>query len=82
MLADDIDFDQPYGGVVTTSGQLVSSYRTNAFMSPSEPNDRTGYKEGGPKYYPINYAANMEVWMVWAPVKRLGGHGVFYPVSC
>ena len=48
VLADDIDFDQPYGGVVTTSGQLVSSSRINAFTCPSEPNDRTRYKEGPP----------------------------------
>ena len=46
VLADDIDFDQPSGGVVTTSGQLVSSYRINASTCPSESNDRTRYKEG------------------------------------
>ena len=35
----------------------------------------------GPKYYPMNYAANMGGWVDWDPVKRRLGHGVFYSDS-
>jgi prepilin-type N-terminal cleavage/methylation domain-containing protein len=82
VLSDQIDFDRAYGDVTTLNGQRLSSYRINAFMCPSEPNDRVRLdSHGAPKYYPINYGANMGVWLVWDPSKRQGGPGVFYPDS-
>lgn len=79
VLADEIDFDAPYDGVVTGSGQLLSSYRVNAYLCPSEVNDRVRLSGEIPKHYPISYGGNMGVWFVWDPVKRRGGPGVFYP---
>ena len=81
VLADEIDFDAPYDGVVTGSGQLLSSYRVNAYLCPSEVNDRVRLSGEIPKHYPISYGGNMGVWFVWDPVKRRGGPGVFYPQS-
>ena len=82
VLSDQIEFDTAYGDVYTLNGQRLSSYRINTYMCPSEPNDRVRLdSDGQPKYYPINYAANMGVWFVWDPGKRKGGDGVFYPDS-
>lgn len=81
ILAAEIDFEAPYDGVVTNSGQLLSSYRVNAYLCPSEPNDRVRLSGETPTHYPISYGGNMGVWFVWDPVKRKGGQGVFYPES-
>ena len=82
VLADEIDWDLPYDKVLTRAGQRISAYRVNTYLCPSEPQDivRRG-SEGQPEHYPLNYAVNLGVWLVWDPAVRKGGDGVFYPDS-
>lgn len=85
-LAGEVDVRRPYGEVTTSSGQLVRTYRVNAYLCPSEPNDRPRVKtneqeELVTRDYPINYAFNMGPWLVWNPQKKRGGRGSFFPES-
>ncbi len=54
--------------------------RIPTFLCPSEINDRPSGSDGLAQY-PLNYGANMGTWMVFDPVRRRGGNGVFNPNS-
>jgi prepilin-type N-terminal cleavage/methylation domain-containing protein len=81
MLAKETDFTQPYAQVTVGGGQPIATYRVNAYLCPSEPNDVTRMKDGLPEHYPLNYAVNLGTWLVWDPAKRKGGPGAFFPES-
>ncbi len=86
ILAGEIDPQRAYGEVATASGQLIRTYRVNAYLCPSEPHDRPRTKSGDNdelivRDYPISYAFNMGPWMVWNPKTQKGGLGAFYPES-
>ena len=86
ILAGEIEPQRSYKEVTTTSGQLIRTYRVNAFLCPSELNDRPRTKMGDNdelivRDYPISYAFNMGPWLVWNPETRRGGLGAFYPES-
>lgn len=71
------DFSLGYG-VAPNSSNV--HHRMPFLMCPSEMNDRP-YVDGAVTYYPLNYAANYGVWMVWDPATNAGGTGVFFPNS-
>ncbi len=54
--------------------------RVPVFLCPSEVNDRQSAADGLVQY-PLNYGANMGTWLVFDPVTRRGGNGVFLPQS-
>ena len=82
VLAADVDFNRSYSSVRTIGGQPVSSFRVDPYVCPTEVNDEARIdSDGNPKYFPLNYAANLGVWFVWDPKTGKGGEGAFYPDS-
>jgi prepilin-type N-terminal cleavage/methylation domain-containing protein len=56
----------------------VVKMRIPVFLCPSEINDRPSGADGL-RQYPLNYGANMGTWLVFSPVSRRGGNGIFLP---
>jgi prepilin-type N-terminal cleavage/methylation domain-containing protein len=54
------------------------AYRIPVYLCPSEVNDRPSGSDGLAQY-PLNYAANMGLWLVFNPATNQGGAGAFYP---
>jgi prepilin-type N-terminal cleavage/methylation domain-containing protein len=79
-LFQHVDPDASYG-TVAIGGQLLSGYRVNPYLCPSEPNDVPRLKDEVREHYPLNYAVNLGTWFVWDPARRKGGQGAFYPES-
>ncbi len=77
-LQNLIDWGLPYGLQSQVAGTKVSTY-----ICPSEINKqpRLDPKPHDPnfQYWVLNYGANMGVWMVFDPVRQLGGDGVIVP---
>lgn len=80
-LHADIDWNKSYNSAFLPSGLPLGSARIPVFLCPSEPGDRVRLKDGVPTYYPLNYGANVGVWLVYDPLTRQGGDGAFYPGS-
>ena len=80
-LFSNVDFDLSYNDVKLPSGLPAGSARVPVLLCPDEPGDRVRIKDGVPKYYPLNYGANVGVWFVYDPETRRGGPGAFYPAS-
>ncbi len=58
--------------------------RIPAFACPSEENRQPRQWTGSTPYklFCANYAFNYGTWLIWDPVERKGGNGLFYPNSC
>lgn len=80
-LFANVDFDRSYNDVLLPSGLPIGSTRVGVLMCPEEPGDRVRLKNGVPKYYPLNYGANVGIWFVFDPETRKGGPGAFYPTG-
>lgn len=80
-LFANVDFDLSYNDVKLPSGLPIGSARVAPTLCPDEPGDRVRIKNGVPKYYPLNYGANVGVWFIYDPELRKGGPGAFYPTS-
>jgi hypothetical protein len=81
-LYKNIDFSLGYNAQVTPEGKAVKSTKLPGLMCPTEPNDRPKLNATGDiDNWPINYAANVGVWLVWDPATGRGGEGAFYPNS-
>lgn len=62
-----IDFKLDYEQV-TLGGGLIGAYRVPGYLCPSEERDAVRTDSGGkPIHYPINYAVNRGVWLVYDP---------------
>ncbi len=72
-LENLIDFNQPYASQLAAIKTRVAVY-----ICPSEVNDRPSEADGAAQY-PINYGANMGTWLVYNPLTRQGGDGIFLP---
>lgn len=61
----------------------IAVLRVPHHLCPSEVNDRArlGGTPPAPVHYPLNYAVNMGVWLVYDPVTQRGGLGAFHPNS-
>jgi prepilin-type N-terminal cleavage/methylation domain-containing protein/prepilin-type processing-associated H-X9-DG protein len=77
-LQNLIDWSVPYGLQSQVAGTKVSTY-----ICPSEINKQPRHdpKPHDPnfQYWVLNYGANMGVWMVFDPVRQLGGDGLIIP---
>lgn len=80
-LFSNVDFDVSYNDVRLPDGSHIGSARVPVLLCPDEPGDRVRISDGEPKYYPLNYGANVGVWFVYDPISRRGGPGAFYPGS-
>lgn len=80
-LFTSVDFDISYNDVLLPGGQKLGSMRVPVLLCPDEPGDRVRLENDVPKYYPLNYGANVGVWFVYDPETRRGGQGAFYPAS-
>ncbi|HVW02448.1 MAG TPA: DUF1559 domain-containing protein [Planctomycetaceae bacterium] len=72
-----INFQLPYSD---PSNQQVAALRMAAYMCPSEITDRASVEDGIAQY-PINYAVNEGVWLVYNGSTGQGGAGAFSPNS-
>lgn len=78
-LFDGVDLSQPYSAS-SVNGLPISQYSVEAFMCPSEVNNRIRLDgSGNPEHYPLTYGANEGIWFVWDPTTKAGGPGAFYP---
>jgi prepilin-type N-terminal cleavage/methylation domain-containing protein len=68
---------------VSWEGQMsISDKVLPIFQCPSDPNaTRLNVSPGKPSVCPINFGFNHGTWMVYDPVRKLGGDGVFFPNS-
>lgn len=80
-LFSNVDFDRSYKDILLPSGLPIGSIRVGVLMCPEEPGDRVRLSDGVPKYYPLNYGANVGIWFVFDPETRKGGPGAFYPMG-
>ena len=80
-LFSNVDFNISYSDIRLPGGALIGSARVPVMLCPNEPGDRVRLSDGVPKYYPLNYGANVGVWFVYDPATRRGGRGAFYPGS-
>ncbi len=57
----------------------VPKMRMAAYICPSDINDRVRVNaSGNPYIYPQTYGFNFGTWLVWDPVTKQGGDGVFH----
>jgi len=86
-LHSTIDFNKDYSQAIniqTADGVVgkLSAMRVPTYMCPSEPQDEPRLDSSGvPEHYPLNYAFNLGVWLVYNPATRKGGDGPFFPGS-
>ena len=57
----------------------VSSFRVPTYQCPSEIRDEQRYGSDGPEHYPLSYAYNAGVWLVFDPNDGTSGEGMFTP---
>lgn len=72
-LSDLIDWVRPYD-----EQPNVVSKRIPIYLCPSEVNDRPSVADGEAQY-PLDYAANQGVWLVWDPSGTQQSQGAFLP---
>ncbi len=81
-LYKNIDFSLGYSAQVTPEGKAVKTTKINGLLCPSDANDRPKLNSLGEiDNWPISYAANVGVWLVWDPATGRGGEGAFFPNS-
>jgi len=68
-----MNFDLPYTNPVNLASTKV---RVPIYLCPSEVNDRERV-DGSVIHYPLNYGANMGVWLVFDPNSSTPGAGAF-----
>lgn len=83
---DRIDFRIGYhaaGNKTLFPPNGIAALRIAMLMCPSEPNDRqrVDTSTGLPNHYPLNYAMNMGQYLIFNPVTRAEGGGMFFPNS-
>lgn len=81
---DRIDFRIGYhsdGNKTLFPPNGIAALRIAMLMCPSEVNDRPRLDNatGLPNHYPLNYAMNVGQYLVYNPVTRADGGGVFFP---
>src|SRR5262249_51365782 len=78
-----IDFSLSYSAQITDAGKAVKSTFIPMLHCPSDINDRAKLNAttGDVDNWPISYATNVGVWLVWDPATSKGGDGAFYPNS-
>jgi prepilin-type N-terminal cleavage/methylation domain-containing protein len=89
IIHDEIDFEVSYklaDPVQTADGKTtkLSALRVPTYLCPSEVRDEPRNGSDIPpvaEHYPLNYAVNMGVWMVYDPATGEGSNGMFYPGS-
>jgi prepilin-type N-terminal cleavage/methylation domain-containing protein len=85
-LYAQLDFERSYdlaANVQTADGATtkLSALRVPTYLCPAESRDEARFNNGTAEHYPLNYAVNMGVWLVYDPNTRRGGDGVFSPGS-
>lgn len=82
QLYKDIDFTVSYSKQTTDAGKAVRTTKIPLVFCPTEPNQRPKLSStGAADNWPINYAVNVGVWMVFDPSSGRGGDGAFHPNS-
>lgn len=80
-----IDFNSSYklAKIVAVDGQAVpvSGVRVQVLICPSEKNDVRRLSSDGEQNYPLNYAVNEGIWLVYDPQGRDESPGAFFPAS-
>jgi prepilin-type N-terminal cleavage/methylation domain-containing protein/prepilin-type processing-associated H-X9-DG protein len=77
-LYGNINFDLSYGDQLL-NGEKLAATRIPTLLCPSEERDETRFEDGAPSNYPLNYGVNCGEWLIYDPVKRIGGSGAFFP---
>ena len=78
-LYQQMDFNRTYDAVTMSDGTPLASLRVDAYLCPSEKNDRVRKKNGADVHYPLNYGVNLGTWFVYDPATDTGGQGAFFP---
>ncbi len=82
QLYKDIDFTKSYSAQTTDAGKAVRTAKIPLVFCPTEPNQRPKLNSSGvADNWPINYAVNVGVWLVFDSVANQGGQGAFHPNS-
>jgi prepilin-type N-terminal cleavage/methylation domain-containing protein/prepilin-type processing-associated H-X9-DG protein len=82
QLYKAIDFSLGYNAQTTDAGKAVKTRKITELMCPDEVNVKPKLSSAGViDNWPINYAVNVGVWLVWNPATGKGGEGAFYPES-
>ncbi len=80
-----IDFGRSYkeATIIAIGGRPapLSGARVEVLICPSEVNDRRRLSSSGEQNYPLNYAVNEGVWLVYDPTRRGRCDGAFFPNS-
>ncbi|MEM7785483.1 MAG: DUF1559 domain-containing protein [Planctomycetota bacterium] len=74
---DLIEFDLPWSDPVNVATG-VPTLRVPMYQCPNEINDTVRIKNGQPFVYPHNYGFNFGSWLVYDPIERDPGDGLFY----
>ncbi|MBX9624420.1 MAG: DUF1559 domain-containing protein [Gemmataceae bacterium] len=72
-LRNLINLNEPYNSPANTP---AAKFRVPHYVCPSEVNDRLRLA-GSIDYWPLNYVANMGVWLVFDPITGQSGDGAF-----
>jgi type II secretory pathway pseudopilin PulG len=79
---DRIPFKHSSNSVKVPASDRISAIRIPVFQCPSEVNtEAVRDSEDQKKSVPLNYAVNMGTWLVWDPMTKKAGPGVFFPNS-
>ncbi len=80
-----IDFNRSYkeARIIAVNGRPapLSGARVGVLICPTETNDKRRLGSGGEENYPLNYAVNEGIWLVFDPQRRDQSPGAFYPDS-
>lgn len=82
-LESQIDFNLSYNlaNNVLIEGQArkLSSFRVPIYLCPDEQKDQVRAENGVETHYPLNYAVNCGIWVVYEPGMNRIGQGAFGP---
>jgi prepilin-type N-terminal cleavage/methylation domain-containing protein len=82
-IASNIDYAKSYNNVFipTNAGNVrLSQYRIPMYLCPSEPKARVRVNATGvQEHFPLNYVVNSGTWLIWNPMTREVGDGIFHP---
>jgi len=76
-----MDFNVTYEHVFL-DGKPIATVRIPTYLCPSEIHDQLRVdSSGNPFHWPLNYAFNMGIWLVYDPATNTDGDGATYPNS-
>lgn len=81
-IGDQINYKLGYGQIrLDTTNERLAGQRIPTYLCASEVRDEQRIKGGEPYHYPLNYGANVGIWLVFDPRTGQGGLGAFQPIK-